>query len=430
MTPASTYARFAPYVRRQLAALGVRDADLPDLCQEVFLVAHGKEDVLPAIDRVDLWLREICRRVAAGYRRRAGHRLEVLGCDIAERPDPGTEAGEEPDAGATLSLLRGALNHLDDESRDLLALHDAGEMPLSELARLVAHDRKTVRSRLARARRRVSHWLSGDGALDTGRRLGAAPRATPAASPFMRDQAARGRVTGCGGGELQILRVSPELCSGAIGNVTHIRVFGGHDGLHKFVDDWEYKMPESGGGAMMDIGIHMTDLARYFLGEITTVYGCMSESVWHVDGSEDNAIAIFKNPEGIVASYQTTWSEWKGYKSHVEIYGDNGMVRAAYAPMENLLIANTTRGELRKVRKLYPDIILREKLKGWKTTALLSFQEELDDFLKMVAGDYRVALADGHAGLRSVEVSDAVRTSSRSGQPVELSNIGNMYASL
>ena len=220
MTPASTYARFAPYVRRQLAALGVRDADLPDLCQEVFLVAHGKEDVLPAIDRVDLWLREICRRVAAGYRRRAGHRLEVLGCDIAERPDPGTEAGEEPDAGATLSLLRGALNHLDDESRDLLALHDAGEMPLSELARLVAHDRKTVRSRLARARRRVSHWLSGDGALDTGRRLGAAPRATPAASPFMRDQAARGRVTGCGGGELQILRVSPELCSGAIGNVT------------------------------------------------------------------------------------------------------------------------------------------------------------------------------------------------------------------
>ena len=217
---------------------------------------------------------------------------------------------------------------------------------------------------------------------------------------------------------------------GAIGNVTHIRVFGGHDGLHKFVDDWEYKMPESGGGAMMDIGIHMTDLARYFLGEITTVYGCMSESVWHVDGSEDNAIAIFKNPEGIVASYQTTWSEWKGYKSHVEIYGDNGMVRAAYAPMENLLIANTTRGELRKVRKLYPDIILREKLKGWKTTALLSFQEELADFLKMVAGDYRVALADGHAGLRSVEVSDAVRTSSRSGQPVELSNIGNMYASL
>jgi predicted dehydrogenase len=214
---------------------------------------------------------------------------------------------------------------------------------------------------------------------------------------------------------------------GVIGNVTHIRVHGGHDGIHKFAHDWEYKMPESGGGAMMDVGIHMTDLARYFLGEITSVYGSMSESVWHVDGSEDNAIAVFKNPQGIVASYQTTWSEWKGYKNHVEIYGDNGMVRAAYAPMENLLIANTTRGQRRKERKFYPEIILREKLKGWKTTALLSFQEELADFLKMIGGDYRVALADGHAGLRSIEVSEAVRTSSRTGQAVELPNIGNMY---
>jgi predicted dehydrogenase len=214
---------------------------------------------------------------------------------------------------------------------------------------------------------------------------------------------------------------------GLIGNVTHIRVFGGHDGVHKFHADWEYKMPESGGGAMMDIGIHMTDLARYFLGEITTVYGCMSESVWHVDGSEDNAIAIFKNPKGIVASYQTTWSEWKGYKSHVEVYGDNGMVRAAYAPMENLLITNTTRGKLRKVRKSYPEVILREKMKGWQTTAFLSFQEELVDFLKMIDGDYRVALADGHAGLRSIEVSEAVRSSSRSGQPVDLPDIGDMY---
>ena len=214
---------------------------------------------------------------------------------------------------------------------------------------------------------------------------------------------------------------------GLIGNVTHIRVYGGHDGIHKFHSDWEYKMPQSGGGAMMDIGIHMTDLARYFLGEITSVYGSMSESVWHVDGSEDNAIAIFKNPDGIVASYQTTWDEWKGYKSYVEIYGDNGMVRAAYAPMSNLLIANTTKGKKFKVRKLYPEIILREKFRSWQTTALLSFQEELDGFLKMIGGDYDVALADGLAGLRSVEVSEAVRQSSKTGQAVELPNIGRMY---
>lgn len=219
MTPATTYARFAPYVRRRLADLGVPDADLPDLCQEVFLVVHGKEGVLSDVGRVDLWLREICRRVAAGYRRRAAHRLEVLDCDTADRPDPRAEIADEPEVGARISQLRRALNHLDGESRDLLALHDAGAMPLSQLAKLVARDRKTVRSRLARARRRVSRWLCGAGVPDDGGHRAAAARTTPAASPFMRDLAARGRVAGCSVGDLEILRVSPEHCSGALGNV-------------------------------------------------------------------------------------------------------------------------------------------------------------------------------------------------------------------
>jgi RNA polymerase sigma-70 factor (ECF subfamily) len=231
MTPNSTYARFAPFVRRRLAALGVREADLPDLCQEVFMVVHGKGDTLASVDRMDLWLREICRRIAAGYRRRAGHRLEVLGWDDAECADPGAERADEPDHGPMLALLRRALNHLDDESRDLLALHDVGEMPLSELARLVAHDRKTVRSRLVRARRRVSHWVSGHAVPGAGVRSGVAPRITPAASPFMRDQAARGRVAGCAASELQILRVSPEHCSGALGNVTVSDWRGPHIGV-------------------------------------------------------------------------------------------------------------------------------------------------------------------------------------------------------
>ena len=103
------------------------------------------------------------------------------------------------------------------------------------------------------------------------------------------------------------------------------------------------------------------------------------------------------------------------------------MVRAAYAPMEHLLITNATKGKTRRVRKLHLDVMLREKFLGWKTTTFQSFQEELADFVKMIGGDYNVRLADGHAGLRAIEISEAVRSSSRTGQPVELPNIGDMY---
>ena len=149
------YRDFAPYVRRRLLRLGVRDADLPDQCHEVFLILHKREQ-LDEIERVDLWLREVCRRVAAAYRRRARHTREVLGglpesqADTAEDPETSLRGVDERD------LLRSALERLDDESRDLLALHDFGEMPLTELAKLVEHDRKTVRKRLEAARHRLS----------------------------------------------------------------------------------------------------------------------------------------------------------------------------------------------------------------------------------------------------------------------------------
>jgi predicted dehydrogenase len=210
---------------------------------------------------------------------------------------------------------------------------------------------------------------------------------------------------------------------GRIGAIDHVRIFGGHDGLHNFRADWQYKAPVSGGGAMMDVGIHMTDLGRFVLGEVKEVYGVASNRVWSVPGSEDNALAIFKSPTGIPAFYHATWTEWKGYRFFVEVYGEKGMVRGYYAPMQNLLITQEKPGGARrKVRKFYPEIMLREKLKSWTSTALLSFEEELADFLRMTRGE-KTNLADGVAGFRAVEIAHAVYQSTKTGSPVRLSDI-------
>lgn len=215
--------------------------------------------------------------------------------------------------------------------------------------------------------------------------------------------------------------------SGQIGEIDHVRVFGGHDGLNHFTHDWEYQAEFSGGGALWDVGIHMTDIARHILGEITSVYGVATNNVWNVPGSEDNALAVFKSPAGVPAIYQATWTEWKGYQSAVEVYGSHGMVRGAYAPMQNLLITmEKPGGSAKKVRKLYPEIMLREKLKSWKSTAVQSFAGELEDFLKLAAGETGLRCADGHAGLRAIEIAAAVPESTKTGEPVKLKNLGDM----
>ncbi len=207
---------------------------------------------------------------------------------------------------------------------------------------------------------------------------------------------------------------------GRIGTIDHLRVFGGHDGLAGFRADWMFKGPLSGGGAMMDVGIHMTDLINYVAGDIVEVAAVSSGSIWNVEGSEDNAMAIMRTERGVPVIYQATWTEWKGYQIFLEAYGDLGMVRAAYAPMYNLLVTQDEPGGPRKkTRKIYPEIILREKFRGWKTTTRITFEEELTDFLRMMDGE-RVPLADGWAGVLAVEVAQAVYRSSEEHRTVTL----------
>jgi predicted dehydrogenase len=208
---------------------------------------------------------------------------------------------------------------------------------------------------------------------------------------------------------------------GVIGEIDHLRVFGGHDGLHNFRADWMYKGELSGGGCMMDVGIHMTDLARYVAGEVTAVYGFASGRIWNVPGSEDNAVAVMRTTQGVPITYQATWDEWRGYQWFLDVYGTKGMVRASYAPMFNLVVTQQRPGAPRTRRSMrYPEIILREKLRGWQTTTKLTFDDELREFLRMIRGYGPVAIADGWSGFRANEIAQAVYESTSTGQSVTL----------
>jgi predicted dehydrogenase len=207
---------------------------------------------------------------------------------------------------------------------------------------------------------------------------------------------------------------------GRIGKLDEVRTYGGHDGLHNFRAEWMYKRPHSGGGAMMDVGIHMTDLARWMAGDVVAAYGVAGENVWRVAGSEDRAVAVLKTESGVPIQYGASWNEWKGYRAWIEAYGDRGMIRAQYGPMFNLIIEQEKPGAPRKkTYKPYAGVALREKLKGWETTTLASFQAELDEFHNKLEGKRSLA-ADVWDGVQAVEIAEAVYQSTRSGQVAAL----------
>lgn len=206
-----------------------------------------------------------------------------------------------------------------------------------------------------------------------------------------------------------------------LGRIHHVRALCGHQGLSEFRADWNYRGELSGGGVMMDLGVHLTDLVAHLFGPIKTVYGTSSNALWEVPGSEDHATAQLTTVRGVPVSYHASWGEWKGYRLVLEVYGDRGIARAFYAPMLNLWVARG-RGRPRPVWNLHPWVNVREKIWGWETTARLAFQEEWTDFLGALKGNWG-ELASGQAGLGAVAVAHALYASTKSGLPVEVAGL-------
>lgn len=210
--------------------------------------------------------------------------------------------------------------------------------------------------------------------------------------------------------------------SGALGKLTHVKGFAGHTGLSEFSAPWMYDKGTMGGGALCDNGVHMIDLMLHVMGEVTSVYGIASSAVWNLPQVEDNAFAILRGTNGLVGSLHASWTEWKGYHFYLEAYGERGMARAYYAPMTSTVITMDRPGGKRTVRrKFYPEAILREKFRGWQTTAVKTFVQEFDDFAAVAAdSNAERVIARGRDGYRALAIAEAVYESTRSNAAVPI----------
>lgn len=211
------------------------------------------------------------------------------------------------------------------------------------------------------------------------------------------------------------------VASGDIGTLSHVRAYTGHGGLAEFKAPWMYDKDVMGGGALMDNGTHIIDLVRYIVGDPTEVFGFATHKVWGL-GVEDEGIALLRTAEGVTASIEASWHEWRGYRFHIEAYGDRGMARAYYAPMMATVIRLDKPGGNKSVeRHFYPKAILREKVKGWQSTVIGTFLEELADFVAAAQGKpHSGRLAVAADGLRAVQIAQATYASEASRDCVRL----------
>src|SRR5580704_12275414 len=144
----------SPYVWRALQGLGVREADLDDVCQDVFLVVHRRLATFHGQCAPRTWIYGICLRVASDYRHRAHHVRERTTEEAPDRAVP-AEQDTELDRRRALAWLDRVLDTLDDEKRAVFVLFEIEQVPKAEVAAAVGCAKVTAYARLYAARRHV-----------------------------------------------------------------------------------------------------------------------------------------------------------------------------------------------------------------------------------------------------------------------------------
>ena len=110
--------------------------------------------------------------------------------------------------------------------------------------------------------------------------------------------------------------------AGAVGPLMFIRARYGHGGRVGYDREWRADPQLSGGGELIDQGVHLIDLAGWFLGEFPTVEGHAATYYWDMP-VDDNAFMSLRTAAGQTAWLQVSCSEWKNLFSF-EIYGRTG----------------------------------------------------------------------------------------------------------
>lgn len=119
------------------------------------------------------------------------------------------------------------------------------------------------------------------------------------------------------------LRKARELVdSGVLGPLMFIRARYGHGGRLGYEREWRANPEMSGGGELIDQGVHLIDLARWFLGEVSTVHGVATTYFWQMP-VDDNAFMTLRSNGGQIAFLHVSCTEWKNMFS-MEIYGRDG----------------------------------------------------------------------------------------------------------
>jgi predicted dehydrogenase len=206
--------------------------------------------------------------------------------------------------------------------------------------------------------------------------------------------------------------IKDAVSSGAIGKPHFIRARLSHGGPEGWApgQKWFMTASEAGGGAMLDLGVHVADLAIWFMGEIDSVSGQVGTLVKQIE-VEDTGAMILNFKSGAIGVVEASWSSTPPL-SAIEIFGTEGRVMTGY-PRQDIAIVKADGSPAAGFSR-------EEVLSRFDPRDLLApFRALAENFVASIQGVTQPS-PNGNDGLRAVEAVEACYRSSRTGSRIKL----------
>lgn len=208
--------------------------------------------------------------------------------------------------------------------------------------------------------------------------------------------------------------------NGALGQLYFLRCRYGHGGRPSYEKHWCLDRELSGGGVLLEQGIHVLDLVRYLLGDPSHVFAQTPQYFWELSNVEDNCFLLLKTESGQTAQVHVSWTQWINVFS-LEIVGRDGYLQLSgrdghYGPQR--LVWGQRRADHSRPKEDIIDFSSPDD----------SWEQEWQDFLRAVqTGDTPMGNpADSLGALRLVE---AAYQSSREQAWVEVARVSERVES-
>ena len=122
-----------------------------------------------------------------------------------------------------------------------------------------------------------------------------------------------------------LVRAKAICDAGQLGPLMYVRARYGHGGRLGYDREWRADPAVAGGGELLDQGVHLIDLTRWFLGDVAEVYGHAGTFFWKMP-VEDNGFVFLRTPSGQVAWLHASCTEWKNLFCF-EVFGRDGKLQ-------------------------------------------------------------------------------------------------------